>query len=140
MVASMSVPDVLSTIGDIRWLRGHVSTFFVGTVLLILVNLAVGTSALWSVTATGIWLILLAVHGIVVLIARLSAELVGANPAEETSVLPVKDGLIVSNPPDIGATWIVPPEPTPPAETETVSWQIATDAAQRRRSDRDETT
>lgn len=137
MVASVSV--LLSTIGDMRWLRGHVSTFFVGAVLLILVNLSIGNTALWSVTATGIWLILLAVHGIVVLIARLSAELVGETPAEEATSLPVKDGIIVSNPPDIGATWIAPPEPTPPTETETVSWQIATDAAQRRRSDRDET-
>lgn len=137
MATSMSILGALSTIGDMRWLRGHVSTFFVGAVLLILVNLTAGNTTLWSVTATGIWLILLAVHGIVVLIARLSAELVGENTTEETTLLPVKDGIIVSNPPDIGATWVTPPEPTPP--TETVSWQIATDAAQRRRSQEDET-
>lgn len=139
MSTSASAPGVLAAIGDMRWLRGHVSTFLIGIVLLILVNLAAGNENLWSVTATGIWLILLLVHGIVVLIARLTAELVADAEEEEIVLLPVKDAVIVNQAPDIGATWTTPEETPPVEQSETVSWQIATDAAQHRKQQEDGT-
>lgn len=130
--------QMLATIGDFRWLRGHVSTFFVGMVLLVCINIVIGSSNLWAYTATGTWLLLLAVHGIVVAIARLTTVLLADNEDEEPNLLPVQDAVLVSIKPDPTATWVdanVPIEssPPPPTHDETVSWQIATDAAQGKR-------
>ncbi|MCA9834490.1 MAG: 2TM domain-containing protein [Thermomicrobiales bacterium] len=128
----------LATLGDFRWLRGHVSTFFVGMVLLICINLVIGGSNLWAYTATGIWILLLAVHGIVVAIARLTAMLLADTDEEEVVLLPVKDAVFVNVTPDPTATWVDTNVPTesnmpPPTNDETVSWQIATDAARGKR-------
>ena len=153
-------PHWFATLGDFRWLRGHISTFFVGVVLLGCIDLAAGSGSIWMYTATGIWLLLLAVHGIVVSIARLTTVLLNETAEEEVVLLPVKDAVIVNRSPDPAATWAsatTPPEPEtaagppapatpstePAAATDTepepatsddnVSWQIATDAARGKR-------
>lgn len=128
----------LSAAGDFRWVRVHVSMFAVGVVLLVSLNLLMGGATLWSLTATGIWSLLLIVHLILVAIARLSAELL-AEDDEEVVLLPINDAVIVDplQAPDPTATWISvqPAEAAPDQDetTETVSWQIATDVAQAKR-------
>lgn len=129
----------LTTVGDFRWLRGHVSTFFVGIVLIICINMIADTSRPWSVTATGIWLLLLAVHGLVLIIARLSVILIAETDDEEVVLLPVQDALIVHKSTGPDSAWAdsnLPVDTAVSAEaSETVSWQIATDAAQHRKPD-----
>lgn len=133
--------SLLDTLGQFRWLRAHISTFFLGAVLLACVNLLLGDSGLWSLTAIGIWIILLFVHGIVLAIARLSALLM-ADDEEEIVLLPIKDAVVIEPKPDPAATWSTPghaearggesPAPADPG-TEKVPWSVATDVAQVRR-------
>lgn len=128
---------IFSSLGDFRWVRAHVSIFAVGAVLLVCANLLIGGSRLWSLTAIGIWSMLLVVHLVLLAIARLSIQL-EADEDEEVVLLPVKDAVIVDPTPDPAATW-ESVEPTDSVESATsedsepVSWQIATDAAQARR-------
>lgn len=136
-MASQPMPTsaiLLATIGDFRWVRAHVSFFAVGAVLLTGANLLVGGSRLWSLTAIGIWSMLLVVHLVLLAIARLSTELL-ADDEEEVVLLPVKDAVIVGSRPDPTSTWagVEPAKSTSDDTAETsekVSWQIATDMAQ----------
>lgn len=127
---------LLTHLGDFRWLRAHVSFYAVGVVMLVCANLIIGGSQLWSLTAVGIWSILVFIHMILLAIARLSSELI-EDDDEEVVLLPVKDAVIVhaSPEPDPAGTWtaVEPAQSTTdvaaePAET--VSWQVATDTAQ----------
>jgi hypothetical protein len=130
----------LDTLGQFRWLRTHISTFCLGAVLLACANLLIGGSDLWSLTAIGIWIMLLLVHVILLAIARLARELV-AEDEEEIVLLPIQDALIVEPKPDPAATWTTSEStatkphgsmPNGPA-AETVPWSVATDVAQVRR-------
>lgn len=125
---------LLAAVGQFRFVRAHVSVFAVGAVLLVAANLLVGGSNLWSLTAIGIWSMLLIVHLVLLAIARLSTQLL-ADDDEEIVLLPVKDAIIVDPQPDPTATWteVQPADvtATPTAEkADMVSWQIATDVAQ----------
>ena len=85
---------LLTSLGDFRWVRAHVSFYAVGAVLLVGANLLVGGSRLWSLTAIGIWSMLLIVHLLLLAIARLSTQLL-ADDDEEVALLPMKDAVIV---------------------------------------------
>lgn len=129
---------LLSPLGDFRWVRAHVSFYAVGVVLLAAANLLLGGPRLWSLTAIGIWSMLLVVHLILLAIARLSAELLADDDDEEIVILPVQDAVIVEPRIDPTATWTAVQTADVMNETsaendEPVSWQIATDAAQARR-------
>uniref|UniRef100_UPI00321F7FD6 hypothetical protein n=1 Tax=Nitrobacter sp. TaxID=29420 RepID=UPI00321F7FD6 len=79
----------------------------------------------------GIWAMLLLVHGLVLIMARLVVQLQDDDPPEVR--LPVNDALLRES----TSTWIgaEPPAPSPPPSADRVSWQAATDAAQMRRSE-----
>lgn len=132
---------LLEVLGDSRWVRTHISTLAVGAVLLVCTNLLISSDSLWSLTAIGIWGVLMIVHFLVLIIARLSGQLLEEDE-EEIVLLPVKDAVIV-NRDAARPTPVTSPvgSPTPSAEPgETVSWQIATDAAQvKRESPKDPT-
>lgn len=138
MVSSPVKPShsLRAALGDARWVRAHISTLAVGAVVLVSINLLIGSDELWSLTAIGIWAMLFVVHLAVLVIARLSGELLD-DDEEEIVLLPVQDAVIVHP-----ATTPVPtPAPTiasepaadQPRAEEAVSWQVATDAAQVRR-------
>lgn len=138
-LSAPTTSNLLSTLGDFRWLRAHVSFYAVGVVVLVVINVLVGGPRLWSLTATGIWSLLIFIHLVLVAIARLSTELL-ADDEEEIVLLPVKDAVLVDPTRnfDPASTWstVEPAEATnqPNAEdSEQVSWQIATNAAQARR-------
>ncbi len=127
----------LDALGQFRWLRAHISTFCLGAVLLVSANLLAGGSSLWSLTAIGIWIMLLIVHGILIAIARLSTMLM-AEDEEEIVLLPIQDAVVVEPKPDPAATWTTggpnPGDPAPETPSpETVPWSVATDVAQVRR-------
>ena len=131
--------SLLDTVGQFRWLRAHISTFCLGAVLLACANLLIGGSSLWALTAIGIWIMLLFVHGIVLAIARLSALLM-ADDEEEIVLLPIQDAVIIEPKPDPSATWTtvaptatVSGESSPEPAAEKVPWSVATDVAQVRR-------
>lgn len=124
----------LTSLSDFRWVRAHVSFYAVGAVFLVGVNLLIGGSRLWSLTAIGIWSMLLIVHLLLLAIARLTTQLL-ADDDEEVVLLPMKDAVIVDPKPDPTATWqgVEPAESSEDASaesSETVSWQVATDVAQ----------
>lgn len=143
----VSTSSILAgTLGDFRWVRAHVSIFAVGTVLLVCANLLIGGSRLWSLTAVGIWSMLIVVHMVLLAIARLSTQL-DDDEDEEIVLLPVKDAVFIDPKPDPTTTWtdVEPAKPTEPFPTQsnegnTVSWQIATDAAQVKRPSTDSET
>lgn len=64
------------------WLRAHLSTFAIGTVVLLTINLLRGDGGVWADTAIGAWGVLILAHGILLLIARLLQELL-ANDEEQ---------------------------------------------------------
>lgn len=145
-MATQPVPTssiLVGSIGDFRWVRAHVSFFAVGAVLLVCANLLIGGSRLWSLTAVGIWSMLIVVHLVLLAIARLSTQLM-ADDDEEVVLLPVKDAVIVDPRPDPNTWTGVEPadatESSPAQATETVSWQIATDTAQAKRQTTDSET
>jgi len=131
----------LTALGQFRWLRAHISTFCLGAVLLACANLLIGGSSLWALTATGLWILLLFVHGILLAIARLSALLM-ADDEEEIVLLPIQDAVIVEPKPDPAATWTTADQTAAtdsestaarePAD-EKIPWSVATDVAQVRR-------
>lgn len=139
-------PSWLTRLGNVRWVRGHISTLFIGAVLLVSINLLIGGGEMWALTAIGIWIMLLVVHIVIVLIARLSTELL-ADDDEEVVLLPIKDAVIIEPKADPPASWTTTPPvnesdaaTTPPNSGETVSWSVATDVAQARRKTRESTT
>lgn len=137
-----AAPSLVTHLGESRWVRGHISIFCVGAVMLVSANLLGGGSELWSLTAIGIWIMLLVVHIIIVAIVRLSHVLL-ADDEEEIVLLPIKDALTVEPKRDPGSTWA---DASPASSTgqsasaprETVSWTVATDAAQAKRISREE--
>lgn len=139
-------PSWLTRLGNVRWARGHISTLFIGAVLLVSINLLIGGGEMWALTAIGIWIMLLVVHIVIVLIARLSTELL-ADDDEEVVLLPIKDAVIIEPKADPPASWTTPTPvnesgaaTTTPNSGETVSWSVATDVAQARRKTRESTT
>lgn len=130
-----TTPARIMLLRDTRWVRAHISTFCVGAVLLACANLLFGGSALWALTAIGIWIMLLVVHIAIAIIARLSLVLM-ADDDDEVVLLPIKDALIVDPKSDPAATWSDASAPADgrkagtSAATETVSWTVATNAAQ----------
>ena len=143
--AGKSPSPILGALGDFRWVRAHVSLFAVGAVLLVCINLLMGSESLWSLTAIGIWAMLLVVHMVILAIARLSVELMADDDEEEIVLLPVKDAVFIEPKADPPASWKTQPPNAEPSEAETpsgpstatngekVSWQIATNAAQAKR-------
>lgn len=71
------------------WLRGHISVFALGSVILLAINLLRGSGGIWADTAIGAWAVLVLAHGILLVIARLLQELMadeedaGIRPASE---------------------------------------------------------
>lgn len=127
--------SVLATLGDARWVRAHVSTLAVSAVMLVSANLLIGSDDLWSLTVIGIWSMLLVVHVTLLIIARLSFELLDEDE-EEIVLLPIKDAVFMypADSPTAAPSASVPPKRTPREGEETIfSWQVATDAAQARR-------
>ena len=57
------------------WLRGHISVFAFGSVLLLAINLLRGSGGIWADTAISAWAVLVMAHGILLMIARLLQEL-----------------------------------------------------------------
>lgn len=136
--ATPTSSSLLAAFGDFRWVRAHVSVYAVGVVSMVGANLFIGGSRLWSFTAIGIWSIFLFIHVIILAIARLSSELL-ADDDEEIVLLPVQDAVIVDPvpAPDPTAAWttVEPADASSDSNAssnDTVSWQIATDAAQAR--------
>lgn len=94
---------------------------------------------MWSLTAIGIWIMLILVHIVIVLIARLSTQLLNDDDDEEVVLLPVKDAVIIQPNADPPASWSTPVTSTKepvaaPGESDTVSWSVATDLAQVKRN------
>ncbi len=71
------------------WLRAHLSTFALGSVILLVINLLRGSGGIWADTAIGAWGILVLAHGIMLLIARLLGELL--SDEEEKEVRPASE-------------------------------------------------
>lgn len=127
--------SVLATLGDARWVRAHVSTLAVSAVMLVSANLLIGSDELWSLTVIGIWSMLLVVHVTLLIIARLSFELLD-DDEEEIVLLPIKDAVVMypADSPTAAPPASVHPKRPPREGEETIfSWQVATDAAQARR-------
>lgn len=141
--AAATASTLIESVGDFRWIRAHVSMFAVGAVLIVCINLILSSSSLWSLTAIGIWAILLLVHLLVLAIARLSNQLIADEDDEEIVLLPVKDAVIVAPSTEVTSSWTdvkaaQSTEEAPAQPGETVSWQIATDAAQANRENSEE--
>lgn len=68
------------------WLRAHLSTFAIGSVVLLTINLMQGSGGVWADTAIGAWGILILAHGILLLIARLLRELM----ADDDDLQPIR--------------------------------------------------
>lgn len=145
----------LQTLGSALWVRVHIGLLAIGAVLMLCINLLWGGPHVWALTAIGIWALLLIVHVILLAISRLTIQLLEDEDEEEVVLLPLKDAVIVATPAadstptaartDPTSTWSTP-EPKPTAEEspsaedspETVSWEIATNAARLQRSEPDE--
>lgn len=98
-------------LGRVSYIRGHISLYAIGCVLLLALNLLFGDGAVWADTAIGAWGILLIAHGIVAVIARLTGELLAEDDGEVRPATEVR-----WNAP---STWGRPPRPAaePPAAT-----------------------
>lgn len=98
------------------WLRGHISVFALGCVVLLVINLIRGSGGIWADTAIGAWAILLVVHGLILVIARLLQELLAEE--EEAPIRPASEIRW-----DAPSTWTLPqraserkePRPSRPA-------------------------
>lgn len=126
------------------YFRAHISIFAVGSVLLLGIDLLSGGGGIWADTAIGAWGMLVVVHGILMIIARLLQELLaddGEQPIRPSSEMHWS----------APTTWALPPHVPPgsrqddpvqapapsdrtgqgenPPEPERVSWKAATDAA-----------
>jgi hypothetical protein len=135
----------LDHLGRGMYLRGHISVYAAGSVTLLALNLMRGSGGVWADTAIGAWGMLVVVHGILLIIARLLQELMAED--EEEPIRPASEMRWQSP-----STWTLPPrtpdqaarrEPQPSvqaetdsrapdrdtADTERVSWQAATNAA-----------
>lgn len=84
------------------WLRGHISLFALGSVVLLAANLLRGSGGIWADTAIGAWAVLVVAHGIVMIIARLMQELLADEENED--IRPASE--MHWNTP---STWTLPP-------------------------------
>lgn len=137
-------------LGRVSYLRGHLSVYAVGSVLLLALNLLFGDGGIWADTAIGAWGILVIAHGILIVIARLLRELLAdedkpvqpaSNAGWETGsgwTLPMRSRQEPSPttppaPTSPPTSPKLPPEPAAPSPTsgegERVSWKEATKAA-----------
>lgn len=73
----------LDHLGRGMWLRAHLSTFALGSVILLVINLLRGSGGIWADTAIGAWGVLVLAHGIMLVIARLLQELLSDEEEEE---------------------------------------------------------
>jgi hypothetical protein len=146
-----SAADIwLGHLGRVSYIRGHISVFAVGSVVLLVANLLSGSGGVWADTAIVAWAVLVVVHGIIAVIARLLQELLADDEGEpkprpasemrwsspstwaiqprsrEVSASPARAPNAAPSAPPPGATET--PTTTPP-ESERVSWKAATDAA-----------
>lgn len=128
--------DVLHQLGQFRWLRGHISTFAVGSVALLTFNLLLPVGTVWAATVIGVWLVLLVAHGILLVMARLSQELLKEDPPPQLAQWrPVEPAVPKTPPaPEKASGWKQPSgEKTSgkqeTSEPERMSWKSATDAA-----------
>lgn len=132
----------LEHLGRGMYLRGHISVYAVGSVVILALNLLLGSGGVWADTAIGAWGMLVVVHGILLMIARLLRELMAEDltepvrPASEmrwqspsTWTLPPRASHQTA-PPETRQASPATPDPKPDsADSERVSWQAATDAA-----------
>lgn len=84
------------------WLRGHISVFALGAVILLTINLIRGSGGIWADTAIGAWAVLLVAHGILMIIARLLQELLADD--EGSDIRPASE-MQWSTP----SSWTLPP-------------------------------
>jgi hypothetical protein len=132
----------LDHLGRGMYLRAHISVFAVGCVVLLGIDLLGGSGGIWADTAIGAWGMLLVVHGILMIIARLLQELLADD--DEQPIRPASE--MQWHAP---STWTLPAwvqqqsspsnrqtsdaAPAPPQagtdNSDRVSWQAATDAA-----------
>lgn len=84
------------------WLRGHISAFAIGSVVLLAANLIRGSGGIWADTAIGAWAVLVVAHGILLIIARLLQELLADE--EDEDIRPASE--VHWNTP---STWTLPP-------------------------------
>jgi hypothetical protein len=99
------------------WLRAHISTFAIGSVILLVINLLRGSGGIWADTAIGAWGILIVAHGIAMIIARLLQELLADGGDEQ--IRPASE--VRWNTP---STWTLPPrarDAAPPSAAGTPS-------------------
>lgn len=147
---SSSARAWLDHLGRFTYIRAHISTFAVGSVLLLALDLLSQGGGVWADTLIGAWAILLVVHGLIAVIARLLKELLdddaeaGLRPASEmrwgspstwsrssrqqrTPVPPPWPPTTPQPPRQSGSS--PPPDTTKLTEDERVPWQAAVDTA-----------
>lgn len=84
------------------WVRGHISLFAFGSVILLTANLLRGSGGIWADTAISAWAVLILSHGILMIIARLLQELLAEE--EDSDIRPASE--MHWNAP---STWTLPP-------------------------------
>lgn len=138
----------LHHLSQVSYIRGHISVFAVGSVVLLAANLLLGSGGVWADTVILAWGVLVVAHGIIAVIARLLQELLAddeqeVRPASEmrwnapsTWAIQPRSRENHAAPANAAPTASQPDASTPPetpvaspADTERVSWQAATDAA-----------
>ncbi len=142
--------DVLDRTQQFSLVRTHISAFAFGSVLLLVINLLIGSASVWAATLIGAWALIVVMHAIIAGLASLILQLLAEDddirpasevrwrlaetwtatetPAEPTSSwssLPTPETAPTADPlPD---QWKAPPPP--PKDTERVSWQTAAQVA-----------
>ena len=84
------------------WLRGHISVFAFGIVVLLSANLLRGSGGIWADTAISAWAVLVLAHGILMIIARLLQELLADE--EDSDIRPASEMHW-----NVPSTWTLPP-------------------------------
>lgn len=87
------------------WLRAHLSTFALGSVVLLAINLLRGSGGIWADTAIGAWGTLVVAHGILLAIARLMTELLADE--DDGEIRPASE-MRWPKPPSSPSTWSIP--------------------------------
>lgn len=133
--------------------RAHISVFALGSVLLLVVNLLIGSGSVWAGTWIGAWGLIVVMHAVIAGIAGLILQLLADDddirpasevhwsPAETWSTRPVEpvdtwSTPSTSSPPppteepiaaSLAHQWKEPPPP--PKDDERVSWETAAQVA-----------
>ncbi|HEV2074307.1 MAG TPA: hypothetical protein VGR29_11775 [Thermomicrobiales bacterium] len=142
--------DVLYRTQRFSLVRAHISAFAFGSVLLLVVNLLIGSGSIWAATLIGAWALIVVMHAIIAGIASLILQLLAEDddirPASEVRWRPAKTWAATEPPAEPASSWSSPPAPEtaptadplpdqwtapppPPKDTERVSWQTAAQAA-----------